>query len=132
MARRPRREHTHLALAADRTEAQHWDAELDASTVSHFHEVLARRGLDPEEYTWFPVHPWQWQHRIAVTFAPDLGRQDLVDLGEGPDDHQPQQSIRTAFNRSRPRGPTSRRRSPCRTWASSGACRRRTCGRHRR
>lgn len=98
-----RREHTHLALAADRTEAQHWAAELDASTVTRFHEVLARRGLDPAEYTWFPVHPWQWQHRIAVTFAPDLGRQDLVDLGEGPDDHQPQQSIRTAFNRAHPR-----------------------------
>ena len=97
-----RREHTHLALAAGRTEEQHWDAELDASTVSGFHEVLVRQGLDPAEYTWFPVHPWQWQHRIAVTFAPDLGRQDLVDLGEGPDAHQPQQSIRTAFNRSRP------------------------------
>ncbi|QCR45150.1 siderophore synthetase [Curtobacterium sp. SGAir0471] len=97
-----RREHTHLALAADRTEAQHWDAELDASTLARFHEVLERRSLDPTEYTWFPVHPWQWQHRIAVTFAPDLGRQDLVDLGEGPDDHQPQQSIRTAFNRSHP------------------------------
>ncbi|PZF54954.1 siderophore synthetase [Curtobacterium sp. MCSS17_008] len=97
-----RREHTHLALAGDRTERQHWDAELDASTVDRFRDVLERRGLDPSEYTWFPVHPWQWQHRIAVTFAPDLGRQDLVDLGEGPDDHQPQQSIRTAFNRSRP------------------------------
>ena len=97
-----RREHTHLALAADRTERQHWDAELDASTVDRFRDTLGRRGLDPAEYAWFPVHPWQWQHRIAVTFAPDLGRQDLVDLGEGADDHQPQQSIRTAFNRSRP------------------------------
>ncbi|GGK86318.1 siderophore synthetase component [Curtobacterium luteum] len=97
-----RREHTHLALAADRTEAQHWAAELDAATVAGFRATLERRGLDPAGYTWFPVHPWQWQHRIAVTFAPDLGRQDLVDLGEGPDEHQPQQSIRTAFNRSRP------------------------------
>ncbi|MEK6312454.1 MAG: GNAT family N-acetyltransferase [Curtobacterium sp.] len=97
-----RREHTHLALAADRTEAGHWDAELDAATVDRFRDTLERRGLDPDAYTWFPVHPWQWQHRIAVTFAPDLGRLDLVDLGEGTDDHQPQQSIRTAFNRSRP------------------------------
>lgn len=97
-----RREHTHLALAAGRTEEAHWQAELDPATVDRFRDTLERRGLDPDEYTWFPVHPWQWQHRIAVTFAPDLGRQDLVDLGEGPDDHQPQQSIRTAFNRSRP------------------------------
>ena len=97
-----RREHTHLALAADRTEPQHWDAELDPSTVDRFRDVLERRGLDPDAYVWFPVHPWQWQHRIAVTFAPDLGRQDLVDLGDGPDEYQPQQSIRTACNRSRP------------------------------
>jgi len=98
-----RRSHTHLALAADRTEAAHWAAELDADTVSGFRSVLERRGLDPDDYVWLPVHPWQWQHRIAVTFAPDLGRQDLVDLGEGPDEYQPQQSIRTAFDRSDPR-----------------------------
>ncbi|MGN7189909.1 GNAT family N-acetyltransferase [Curtobacterium sp. MCBA15_004] len=97
-----RREHTHLALAADRTEPEHWAAELDPATVAGFRATLERRGLDPDAYTWIPVHPWQWQHRIAVTFAPDLGRQDLVDLGEGPDEHQPQQSIRTAFNRTHP------------------------------
>ncbi|WP_308221909.1 GNAT family N-acetyltransferase [Curtobacterium sp. VKM Ac-2922] len=97
-----RRDHTHLSLAADRTEQAHWDAELDPATVRGFRSTLEGRGLDPDAYVWLPVHPWQWQHRIAVTFAPDLGRQDLVDLGEGPDLHQPQQSIRTAFNRSSP------------------------------
>lgn len=97
-----RREHTRLSLAADRSERAHWAAELDPATVDRFRSTLERRGLDPDAYLWLPVHPWQWQHRIAVTFAPDLGRQDLVDLGEGPDLHQPQQSIRTAFNRSVP------------------------------
>ncbi|QQD75943.1 GNAT family N-acetyltransferase [Curtobacterium sp. YC1] len=97
-----RREHTHLALAADRTEQAHWESELSADVVADFRATLERRGLDPDDYVWLPVHPWQWQHRIAVTFAPDLGRQDLVDLGEGPDEYQPQQSIRTAFNRTDP------------------------------
>ncbi len=97
-----RREHTHLALAADRTERDHWAAELDPQTIAGFRATLERRGLDPDDYVWIPVHPWQWQHRIAVTFAPDLGQQDLVDLGEGPDEYQPQQSIRTAFDRSDP------------------------------
>lgn len=97
-----RREHTHLALAADRTEQMHWQAELPEAVVAGFRATLERRGLDPDDYVWIPVHPWQWQHRIAVTFAPDLGRQDLVDLGEGPDEYQPQQSIRTAFDRSDP------------------------------
>ncbi|WP_250899953.1 GNAT family N-acetyltransferase [Curtobacterium flaccumfaciens] len=97
-----RREHTHLALAADRTEQTHWESELPAHVVAGFCATLERRGLDPDDYVWIPVHPWQWQHRIAVTFAPDLGRQDLVDLGEGPDEYQPQQSIRTAFDHSDP------------------------------
>ncbi|MFJ7288920.1 GNAT family N-acetyltransferase [Curtobacterium sp. NPDC098951] len=97
-----RRACTHLALAADRTERDHWAAELDPATTAGFRAVLVSRGLDPDDYVWIPVHPWQWQHRIAVTFAPDLGRQDLVDLGEGPDEYQPQQSIRTAFDRSHP------------------------------
>jgi siderophore synthetase component len=97
-----RRACTHLALAADRTEHDHWAAELDPETTAGFRAVLVTRGLDPDDYVWIPVHPWQWQHRIAVTFAPDLGRQDLVDLGEGPDEYQPQQSIRTAFDRSHP------------------------------
>ena len=97
-----RRSCTHLSLAADRTESDHWTAELDEATLAAFRSTLHRRGLDPDDYVWIPVHPWQWQHRIAVTFAPDLGRQDLVDLGEGPDEYQPQQSIRTAFDRSRP------------------------------
>ncbi|WP_258370343.1 GNAT family N-acetyltransferase [Curtobacterium sp. MCPF17_018] len=97
-----RREHTHLALAADRTEQAHWESELSPAVVAGFRATLERRGLDPDDYVWLPVHPWQWQHRIAVTFAPDLGRQDLVDLGEGPDEYQPQQSIRTAFNRTEP------------------------------
>lgn len=97
-----RREHTHLALAADRTEQAHWESELSETVVAGFRSTLERRGLDPDDYVWLPVHPWQWQHRIAVTFAPDLGRQDLVDLGEGPDEYQPQQSIRTAFNRTDP------------------------------
>lgn len=97
-----RRAHTHLALAADRTEQAHWESELSETVVAGFRSTLERRGLDPDDYVWLPVHPWQWQHRIAVTFAPDLGRQDLVDLGEGPDEYQPQQSIRTAFNRTDP------------------------------
>ncbi len=97
-----RRAHTHLALAADRTEQAHWESELSETVVAGFRSTLERRGLDPDDYVWIPVHPWQWQHRIAVTFAPDLGRQDLVDLGEGPDEYQPQQSIRTAFNRTDP------------------------------
>ena len=52
------------------------------------------------------MHPWQWRNKVAITFAPDLARRDLVFLGEGPDDYRAQQSIRTFFNLSDPSGTT--------------------------
>lgn len=67
--------------------------------------LLTGAGLDPGEYRLIPVHPWQWENKIAITFAPDLARRDLVHLGEGPDDYRAQQSIRTFFNVSDPSQP---------------------------
>src|SRR5690606_7705049 len=67
-----------------------------------FADRLGARGLDPADYLYLPVHPWQWRHRVPVTFAADVARGDLVPLGHGSDEYQPQQSIRTLFNRTRP------------------------------
>jgi siderophore synthetase component len=97
-----RREHTHLALGADQTETGHYGAELSGAERAAFADRLAARGLDPADYLYLPVHPWQWDHRVAVTFAADVARGDLVPLGPGSDEYQPQQSIRTMFNRTRP------------------------------
>jgi siderophore synthetase component len=102
-----RREHTHLALAADQTETGHYGApgtpgELSDAERAAFADRLAARGLDGADYLYLPVHPWQWEHRVAVTFAADVARGDLVPLGPGSDEYQPQQSIRTLFNRTRP------------------------------
>lgn len=76
--------------------------ELDPATRERFELELRARGLDPAEYLLVPVHPWQWDHKIAVTFAPDLARHDLVHLGEGPDAYTAQQSIRTFLNVDHP------------------------------
>lgn len=97
-----RREHTHLALGANLSEQKFVEAELGGEQLARFRGRLAGLGLDPADYHWLPVHPWQWRRRIAVTFAPDLARRDLVPLGDGEDDYLAQQSIRTLFNRTRP------------------------------
>nr|MCW2727590.1 family N-acetyltransferase [Aeromicrobium sp.] len=96
-----RRELTRLAVGDGLTEHSLYAAELDAATRQRFDETLRARGLEPSDYLRIPVHPWQWEHKIAITFAADVGRQDLVLLGRGDDEYQAQQSIRTYFNTGR-------------------------------
>ena len=97
-----RREHAHLAVGDGLTEDGLYGGELSGAERAAFADRLAARGLDPAEYLYLPVHPWQWQHRVPITFAADVARGDLVPLGPGADEYQPQQSIRTMFNRTRP------------------------------
>ena len=77
-------------------------AELDPDTLAAFTSVLRELDLDPGQYYFFPVHPWQWWNKLAVTLAADIATHRLVCLGHGPDDYQPQQSVRTLFNASAP------------------------------
>ncbi|MBI9115870.1 IucA/IucC family siderophore biosynthesis protein [Sanguibacter sp. YZGR15] len=97
-----RRATSHLALGAGVDEDTFYLDELGRATLDRFATTLRARGLDPADYRYLPVHPWQWEHRVAVTFAADVGRGDLVLLGEGDDEYQAQQSVRTFLNRSRP------------------------------
>ncbi|MGL3806911.1 GNAT family N-acetyltransferase [Paeniglutamicibacter sp. R2-26] len=64
--------------------------------------ACAASGLEAGDFVFIPVHPWQWEHKLAVSFAPDVATGHLVHLGSGADLYQPQQSIRTFFNRSNP------------------------------
>ncbi|KOG66910.1 IucA/IucC family protein [Streptomyces antibioticus] len=76
--------------------------ELGEKTVERFRAVLTDRGLDPADYLFIPVHPWQWWNKLSVTFAAEVARRHLVCLGEGDDEYLAQQSIRTFFNSSDP------------------------------
>jgi siderophore synthetase component len=72
--------------------------ELGPSQLNGFQRVLREQGLNPSDYLLFPVHPWQWDNKLAVVFAPDIAARALVYLGRGADRYLPQQSIRTLFN----------------------------------
>ena len=97
-----RRAVTRLTLGRGQSEEGLYDGELAPATWDRFASRLRGLGLDPADYLFLPVHPWQWVNKLAVTFAPDVARRDLVHLGAGDDEHRPQQSIRTFFNLSRP------------------------------
>jgi siderophore synthetase component len=76
--------------------------ELDAAMRARFAAALAGLGLAESDYLYMPAHPWQWSNKLSIVFATHLARRDIVCLGPSDDEYQPQQSIRTYFNVSRP------------------------------
>lgn len=86
----------------DLSHEQLLENELGREGLDDLRRLLAARGLEPESYVFIPVHPWQWQNRVAQLFAADLASGDLVYLGPGQDQYRAQQSIRTLYNLSRP------------------------------
>jgi siderophore synthetase component len=63
-----------------------------------FRDRLATRDLDPDAYYFLPVHDWQWENSIVPLFPDHIAADDIVPLGEGPDEYLPQQSVRTFVN----------------------------------
>ena len=72
--------------------------ELDPATRRAF------AGRAPEDATWLPVHPFQWDEVVRPLFAAELATGRMVELGEGPDRYRPLQSVRTLANLDRPHG----------------------------
>lgn len=93
---------TNVSVADDMND--YWDA-VGAERRLRFDATLREQGLIPDEYYLIPVHPWQWQHYVAIAFAPDIACQSLVYLGSDEIAYQPQQSIRTLLERRRPAAP---------------------------
>lgn len=64
--------------------------------------ALKGTGAAPTDYIYIPVHPWQWEHRLSLSFANDIANKQLIWLGNTQDEYQAQQSIRTFFNLTDP------------------------------
>ncbi|WP_371606088.1 IucA/IucC family siderophore biosynthesis protein [Streptomyces sp. NBC_01213] len=76
--------------------------ELDPDVRESFATILRGRGLDPVDYLFLPVHPWQWDEWVVPLFAPAIADGDVVHLHADADLRLPQQSIRTFTNVGRP------------------------------
>lgn len=74
---------------------------LDKAELARFHQRWQSLNLD-DNWLALPVHPWQWQQKIALHFLPYLARGELIELGEFGDSYLAQQSLRTLTNASRP------------------------------
>ena len=96
-----RRELSHLSLGDGLDEESHLGEAISEAERDLFGSRIRAAGQDPADFHLMPIHPWQADHRLAITFAADIARGDLLPLGEGLDKHQAQQSLRTFFNHSR-------------------------------
>ena len=96
------RDHATFTCTTDLDYDTHIRQQLGDETLARFAAIITDLGLDPAHYLLIPVHPWQWWNRISVTFAGEVATRRLVCLGEGPDEHLAQQSIRTFFNITAP------------------------------
>jgi len=76
--------------------------ELDGATIERFDKLLLDQGLQPNDYIYMPVHPWQWYNKLNHIFAADIATRNMIYLGVSDDTYLAQQSIRTFFNISRP------------------------------
>ncbi|MFE7748443.1 IucA/IucC family protein [Streptomyces sp. NPDC057428] len=79
-----------------------YEEELDPEIRDSFAAILRGRGLDPGDYLFLPVHPWQWDEWIVPLFAPAIADGAVVPLHTDDDLRLPQQSIRTFTNVERP------------------------------
>ncbi|EDY42174.2 siderophore synthetase component [Streptomyces sp. SPB074] len=80
------------------TPEQLYAAELPPAVRESFDAVLTARGLDPADYLYLPVHPWQWDSTVLPLHAAGVAAGDLVPLPSDGVRRLPQQSIRTFLN----------------------------------
>src|SRR5690606_23132704 len=92
----------HFSCSAELDYHQVMEEELGQAQVQDFHARIESHGLKADDYLLMPAHPWQWSHKLAITFAAEVAEQRILCLGHGLDVYRPQQSIRTWYNISQP------------------------------
>ncbi len=94
------RQRCQWGLAADVTELSLLDHSFSTDSKGAFLKQV--ESLDPQTFCLIPVHPWQWEHKLAIQFQEDLVTGHLVPLGLHGDAYLPQMSLRTLSNLERP------------------------------
>jgi siderophore synthetase component len=84
------------------TETIFLEQELGKEKLDAFKQILAGKGLNANDYTFIPVHEWQWNNKLLLQFSGEIAGNYLVPLGAGDDVYTPQQSIRTFYNVTHP------------------------------
>ncbi|ENX37469.1 IucA/IucC family protein [Acinetobacter courvalinii] len=74
------------------------DQQLDQENQQKFKDILITKGLNPRDYVFMPVHPWQWENTLITAFYFEIKEQKIVLLGQTQDSYRAQQSLRSLTN----------------------------------
>ncbi|WP_297988626.1 IucA/IucC family protein [uncultured Anoxybacillus sp.] len=91
-----RRKDMQLCLPQD--ESLFWKEELGDSVYDCLSQSLLSLGGNLKEYTFVPIHPWQWKALHTIGIQPLIERKDVLPLGRFGDDYSATQSVRTLWN----------------------------------
>ena len=72
--------------------------EAGASNWQAWRQQLTENNLNPDDFWFIPVHPWQWEHTIQSALAQELITEDIVYLCGTQSQYTAQQSLRTLQN----------------------------------
>lgn len=75
---------------------------LESFREEDLKSLLHDNNIDLEKYLLLPVHPWQWDRYIYLQFQNEIQNKIIINLGPAGDFYQPQISLRTFNNVSRP------------------------------
>ncbi|EDP60744.1 IucA/IucC family protein [Vibrio sp. AND4] len=97
-------EHSILQLATN--DSVSWQellrSSMNTSECKSLDNILASYGVDIADYSYIPVHPWQWSNKLSLLFIREMAEKKLIYLGEYGDLFLPQLSLRTLSNVTRP------------------------------
>lgn len=96
------KQHARLSISREVEYQRFMGEELGEQQVALFTQTIRNRGLDPHDYLFVPIHPWQWKTITTTALMEDIRDNRLILLGTSPDTYRPQQSIRTLANYTSP------------------------------
>lgn len=91
-----------LTTAAVNPQMDWLDIYRESFTEDSLQKLIRENHLDLERYYLLPIHPWQWDRYIYLQFQTEIQSQKIIHLGPAGDFYQPQISLRTFNNVSRP------------------------------
>lgn len=79
-------------------DSQYIDHQLTEHERKNFKNILIQQNLNPADYTFIPVHPWQWDNTLINVFYNEINAKKIVLLGPADDVYRAQQSLRSLTN----------------------------------